>query len=249
MRVTLLDIGIDPITLSEAVSRIRVFLTSNKQHHVMTPNSEMLVEASINPAFHALLNRSALNLPDSTGLLWAARHTGQHLPERVTGVDTVEAVCRDITEEHPVFFLGAGEGVAAKAAVIFRSQHPHLRIAGTFAGSPKESDAAEIIACINDTKPHLLFVAYGAPTQDEWIDRYLRQMPSVRVAMGVGGTFDFIAGVQKRAPKMFQMLGIEWLWRLIWEPRRWRRIVTAVVVFPWMVLRRQSEKFKVKSEK
>lgn len=236
-RVTLLGIPIDPVTMDEAVLLLRAALSVTKQHHVMTPNSEMLVEAQGNPRFRAVLHRSSLNLPDSRGLLWAARRTGQRLPERVTGVDTVEKLCRLLDGNHPVFLLGGKEGVAEKAAAVLKSRNAQLNIVGTFAGSPRKDDAAMLINLINETKPHLLLVAYGAPAQDLWIADSLQELKTVRVAMGVGGTFDFLAGVHTRAPIWMQRAGLEWLWRLIQQPSRWRRIWRAVVVFPWAVVR------------
>lgn len=236
-RIFLLGIPIDPVTRKEAVARIGEYLREEKQRHVMTPNSEMLVEASRNPAFGTLLNATALNLPDSAGLLWMAKLTGQSLPERVPGVDTVSALCGTLTEEHPVFFLGAAPGVAERAAATLKAKNPHLNIVGCFSGSPREEEAQAIVERIRAVSPHLLLVAYGAPAQDQWIERHLKDLPSVRVAMGVGGTFDFLAGTRKRAPSSLQKLGLEWLWRLFREPRRIRRIWNAVIVFPLLVLR------------
>lgn len=236
-RISLLGISIDAVTREEAVVRLRSFLEGDVQHHVMTPNSEMLVEAARNPAFHALLRRTALNLPDSSGLLWMARWTGQRLPERVTGVDTVERLCEVLDERCPVFLLGGGEGVGVRAGARLVEQNPLLRVVGIYAGSPREEDAEEILRQIDVARPHLLLVAFGAPAQDIWIDRYLPRMPSVRVAIGVGGTLDFLASVRRRAPAFMQWLGLEWVWRLFLEPRRIGRIWRAVVVFPWLVAR------------
>lgn len=235
-RIPLLGVPLDALTLEESLLRIRMLLEEPAPHHVTTPNSEMLVEATRNPAFHALLNTTALNLPDSTGLLWMARWTGQKLPERVTGVDTVIALCRGLPTEHPVFLLGAAPGVAERAAEKLIEMNPRLTVAGCFAGSPREEDAPEIVARINAARPHLLLVAYGAPAQDFWIAQHLKDLPSVRVAMGIGGTFDFLAGTRKRAPLLMQRLGLEWLWRLVQEPRRIKRILNAVFVFPILVL-------------
>lgn len=236
-RVYLLGIPIDAVTAQQAVDHLQTLLERTERHHIMTPNSEMLVASRKNPEFQSVLRSSSLNLPDSIGLIWMANLTHQHLPERVTGVDTVQALCRTLDERHPVFLLGAGEGIAEQAAEVLRGKNSRLKIIGTYAGSPSDRDAQEIIRRINDAQPHLLFVAYGAPKQDLWIHKHLSQLPSVRVAMGVGGTFDFLAGVQKRAPVIFRKLGLEWLWRLFKEPRRFKRILNAVVVFPLMVLR------------
>ena len=236
-RVILLGVPIDSVTQVQALEKLQNFLEENGQRHVTTPNNEMLVEAAKNPSFLQLLQKSDLNLPDSKGLLLMARWTGQKLLERVTGVDTVEALCALLDERHPVFLLGAAPGMAQRAASVLQSKNPRLKIVGYFSGSPHANDAADIIARINDSKPHLLLVAFGAPAQDLWIAEHLRQMPSVTVAMGVGGTFDFIAGSKMRAPKLLRNLGLEWLWRFVQEPSRWKRIWRAVIVFPILVFR------------
>lgn len=235
-RVQILGVPIDPVTQDEAVRRISHMLSEGGKHHIMTPNNEMLVVSAADATFRSLLQSSELNLPDSTGLLWAAKKTGQKLPERVTGVDTTERIVRSLSSEHPVFFLGGRNGVAAKAAQKMQSVNPRLRIS-TFEGSPKEEDAAEIIKQINDSGAHLLLVAYGAPAQDLWINQHLMNLTSVRVAIGVGGTFDFLSGAVLRAPKILRSLGLEWAWRLILQPSRIGRIFTATVRFPLLVLR------------
>lgn len=238
-RIALLGIPIDAVTRAQAVERLQVMLVSQTQHHVMTPNSEMLVAAQKDGHFRQVLKRSDLNLPDSQGIVWMAAYTGQVIPERVTGVDTVIAFCTTLTEADSIFLLGAAPGVAESAAVALVHRNPRLKIAGAFSGSPRESDALSIVEQINAASPRILFVAYGAPVQDMWISKHLKDLPSVRIAMGVGGTFDFLAGVKKRAPYLLQRLGCEWLWRLVREPRRLPRILNAVLVFPWLVIRSQ----------
>ncbi len=243
-RVTLLGVPIDALTAREAVAHLQQFLEEPRAHHVMTPNAEMLVASASDPAFRTLLQKTDLNLPDSAGLLMTARWTGQHLPERVTGVDTVQALCAALSADHPVFLLGGAPGVAEKAALVLRMRNPQLRIVGTYSGSPSEADAPEIVRRIQGAKPHVLFVAYGAPQQDFWIEKHLGNLPSVRLAMGVGGTFDFLAGVRTRAPRWMQSLHLEWVWRLLLEPSRWRRIWNAVIVFPILVMRYGKEGIK-----
>jgi len=235
-RVSLLGSLIDAVTRQETLEMLQEFLREDRQRHVMTPNNEMLVEAAHHENFRQLLNGTDLNIPDSTGLLWMARLTGQRLPERVTGVDTVTALCGSLTEETPIFLLGAKPGIAETAAQNLMSRNPRLRVVGCFTGSPREEDAPAIVQMIRAAAPHLLLVAFGAPAQDLWIARHLKEFPSVRVAIGIGGTFDFLAGVRKRAPVWMQKTGLEWLWRLIREPRRIGRIWRAVVVFPVLVL-------------
>lgn len=233
-RVLILGVPVDVVTLSGAVARTTEFLASGRSHHVTTPNPEMLVEAARNNAFRTVLLSSDLNIPDGAGLLWAARRAGTVLPERVAGVDLLTAICSEGLG--PVFLLGAKPGVAQSAAQALKLQSPNLRIAGTFSGSPAESEAASIVERVNASGARILFVAYGAPVQDLWIHKHLSSMPDLRIAMGVGGAFDFFAGVRTRAPLWIQNFHLEWLWRLLQEPRRIKRIATAVIIFPWMVL-------------
>ncbi|MBI3331380.1 WecB/TagA/CpsF family glycosyltransferase [Candidatus Peregrinibacteria bacterium] len=235
--VTLLGVSIDAVTMPQAIERLRAFVETASFHHVMTPNSEMLVEASRNPAFRSVLQNASLRIPDSIGLVKMARHTGQHLPERVTGIDTVTAFLSDLPSQHGVFLLGSAPGIAEAAAVALQNKNPGLRVVGIFSGSPREADAPEILRRINAAEPHVLLVAFGSPAQDLWIDRYKQDLHSVRLAMGIGGAFDFLSGKAKRAPNAFRMLGLEWLWRVMREPTRIKRIWNAVVVFPLLVRR------------
>jgi len=237
-RIELLGVPIDRVTFAEAIEWLQSFLKEEGcQRHVVTPNSEMLAKSVRDPHFRHILHHTSLNLPDSTGLLWMARLTGQKFPERVAGVDTVQALCSSLNESTPVFLLGGRGNVARRTSHVLMKKNPRLNVVGVYEGSTDSQDAREIVRRINDSKPHLLLVAYGAPQQDLWIEKYLLKMPSVRLAMGVGGTFDFIAGVQKRAPVFLQRIGLEWLWRLIHEPKRFKRILNAIVVFPLLVLR------------
>ncbi len=161
------------------------------------------------------------------------KYATTEIPERVTGVDLMEKICAMAGERgHSIFLLGAAEGVAEKTAVKLIQKYPNLKIVGTFAGTPSEEDETDIVELINSTKPEIIFVAYGAPKQELWLSRNLRKLETVRVGMGVGGSFDFIAGVQKRAPVKLRKAGLEWLYRLYKQPSRVKRIWNAVVTFP-----------------
>ena len=230
-RVYILGIPVDVVTLADACDRIFGFLKAEGRHHVMTPNPEMLVESSRNPIFKDVLMTSSLNVPDGAGLLWASRGK---LPARVTGIDLLSALCAD-PRCPSVFLLGAAPGVAERAGAALRDINPSLIVAGTYSGSPSVADEEGIIRRINESGASILFVAYGAPKQDLWIARNLPKLHSVRVAMGIGGALDFLAGVRKRAPSFMRSMHLEWLWRLIQEPRRFVRIFTAVVIFPLLV--------------
>jgi len=159
--------------------------------------------------------------------------------ERITGTDTLLHLCSSASRICPperIFLLGAAPGIAEKAAEKLKKKNHLLKEIGTFSGSPKAEDEAEIIDKINAFQPTLLFVAFGAPAQELWIARNLPKLKTVKVAMGVGGAFDFISGKRKRAPRWMQKIGLEWLWRLVLEPRRFKRIWNAVIVFPWLIL-------------
>ncbi len=233
-RLSIFGVPIDAVTLLEATDRLCQMLQEEGQHHVLTPNPEMLLAARSNEIFCSVLQSSALNVPDGYGLILASLFLGNPLPERVAGIDLLTALCLRI--EGPVFLLGAEEGVAARAGEALRLQNPSLIIAGTHGGSPNPSEEEEILLKINASGAKLLFVAFGSPRQDLWIARNLTRMSGIRVAMGVGGSFDFLAGVRSRAPHWMRSVGFEWLWRLVQEPKRFRRILRAVFLFPLLVL-------------
>ncbi len=232
----ILGIRVDALTYPDLRQRITEFIAAGGPHQICTANPEFVMEARRNSRFRAVLAQADLVLADGVGLLWAARRTGQRLPQRVTGSDGVPLIAAWAAEHGwRLYLLGAAPGVADAAAAILRQQHPGLQIAGTYAGSPADADAAGIIARIREARPDVLLVAYGAPKQDLWIAQH-RDALGVPVMMGIGGTLDFIAGVQKRAPRWVQRLNLEWLFRLVTQPWRWRRQLD-LPRFAWAVLR------------
>jgi len=147
------------------------------------------------------------------------------LPERVTGSDGLPKIAERAAEKGwKLYFLGAAPGVVEKAAHILRERYPELLVVGTHSGSPAPEEEDDIVARVNASSADLLFVAYGAPEQDKWIARNLPRL-NVTMAMGVGGAFDFIAGVVPRAPLWMQSMGLEWLFRLYLQPRRIGRMM------------------------
>ena len=234
-QVSILGIPVDDVTYDEALARMAEFVSDGHPHQVVTVNPEFIMTAQEDPHFHQILRQAHLNLPDGQGLIWAAQLLGAPLRERVTGVDTVVRLAELSSQEgYSIFLLGAAEGVAAAAARQLQNRFPELRIAGTYVGSPAPDEEDQIVARIQDVHPDLLFVAYGAPRQEKWIARNLARL-SVAVAIGVGGTFDFISGEASRAPAWVQRLGMEWLHRLAHQPWRWRRML-ALPKFGLLVL-------------
>jgi len=221
--VRILGVRVDALTYTDLLARIAAFIAEGTPHQIATVNPEFVMEARHNPAFAAVLEQTDLCLADGVGLLWAARRLGRALPERVTGSDGVPLIAQRAAErDWRVYLLGAGPGVAQRTGEILQARYHGLRVAGAYAGSPADADAAEIVTRVREARPDILFVAYGAPKQDLWIGRH-RAALAVPVMMGVGGSFDFIAGVQKRAPRWVQRLNLEWLFRLLAQPWRWRR--------------------------
>lgn len=235
-RVYILGIGIDNLAEEEALQRIEEFVESGLPHQVVTVNPEFLVVAQEDHQFQEVLNEADLAVPDGVGLLWAARFLGKPLKGRVTGVELVRSLSKIAEEKgYRIFLLGAGEGVAQAAAEVLQNECPQLMIAGTYAGSPALEEEEDIAEKITAAKPNMLFVAYGFPQQDIWIRRNVSRM-RVPMAMGVGGAFDYISGTVRRAPAWMCRLGLEWLYRLIRQPWRWRRMLR-LPRFVWLVLR------------
>jgi N-acetylglucosaminyldiphosphoundecaprenol N-acetyl-beta-D-mannosaminyltransferase len=236
--VSILGVPVHDVTTEETLTLIDQFVREGTPHQLCTVNPEFIMTAQNDVKFKQILQRSALNLPDGIGVLWAAKRLGHPLRERVAGSDLVGQIAdRAQKTGWRIFLLGAAEGVAERAATILRERYPQTHIVGTFAGSPRPEDEADIAARVRSSEANVLLVAYGAPKQDKWIARNIEQT-GVAVAMGIGGSLDFIVGAQKRAPQWMQRAGIEWLYRLVREPWRWRRQL-ALPRFTWSVLRRK----------
>lgn len=171
-------------------------------------------------------------------LLFSPKFCRKVFKERVTGVDLMQKIIKfSANKSIKIFLLGAREGIAEKVKKILEEKYQNLDVCGAFAGSPREIDFEAIKQKIASSKPQILFVAYGAPSQELWIAKHLKELESVKLAMGVGGAFDFIAGARKRAPLWMRYSGLEWLYRLIQEPKRIKRIWNAIIVFPYKILK------------
>ncbi len=236
-RRSILGVRVDDVTWSETLAAIDAFVELGTPHHVVTPNPEYVMQALRDARFRAVLDQAALAPADGVGLLWAGRLLGQPIREVVPGSDLVERMAPAAASRGDRWFLlGAAPGVAERVAESLTKRFRGLRIAGTWAGSPAVSENEDICRRIEAVAPvDVLLVAYGAPAQDLWIARNLPRL-QLPVAMGVGGTFDFIAGVRRRPPTWVRRRNLIWLYRLFQEPWRWRR-QRALPVFVWLVLR------------
>jgi N-acetylglucosaminyldiphosphoundecaprenol N-acetyl-beta-D-mannosaminyltransferase len=234
--ISILGVPVHDITTEETLTLIEQFVREGVPRQICTVNPEFIMTAQRDAEFKQILQHSALNLPDGIGVVWAAKRLGHPLRERVAGSDLVGMMAdRAQKTGWRIFLLGAAEGIAEQAAIILRERYPHTSIVGAYAGSPRPEDETDIAARIRSSGTNVLLVAYGAPKQDKWIARNIERT-GVSVAMGIGGSLDFIVGTQKRAPHWMQRLGMEWLYRLIREPWRWRRQL-ALPRFVWAILR------------
>ena len=219
-RVQILDIPVDVVTMDEALEKVKSFIASDGSHMVVTADASGIVIAQSDPAYREIVQNADLVTPDSVGVLWAAKRYGQMLPERVSGVDLVDRICALSADKgYRLYFLGAAPGVAEIAAEKLRLKYPGCNIVGSRHGHfPADSD--EIVAMeIAAFKPDVLFVAMGIPRQEKFITA-TRPIIRAKVAMGVGGSFDVFSGKAKRAPRLIQKMKLEWLWRLILNPKK-----------------------------
>lgn len=259
----ILDVKINKITITEVLEKIKGFLLSNKQCYIVTLNPEMVIEAQKNDYFKKIINGANLVISDGIGIVLANKFLNrQALSKKITGIDLIYNICESkLAKDKKIYLLGAGQGIAEKAAEVLSRKYNCLNIVGAEIGIPNSKFQIldfnnnefcglneKLIKRINKAQPDVLFVAFGSPKQEEWIYENLKRMPSVRLAIGVGGSFDFISGKTRRAPLIFQKLWLEWLWRLILEPQRIRRIYNATVKFSWLVLKK-SFKYRYKNIK
>lgn len=241
MKVNLLGIDIDAITLDETVKRVEGFIRSGRPHRIVTINPEFLCRAQTEGELLELVKRADLVTADGEGVVWACRVKGTPVPERVTGIDLMARLLeRGSARKWRVYLLGAAPGVAEKAAEKISQSFPGLQIAGTQHGYFGDGEVKTVVNKIKESSPDLIFVALGAPKQERWIDRHLEDT-GVPAALGVGGSFDVFAGKARRAPAWIRRSRLEWLYRLAKEPSRWRRQLV-LPLFAWTVIK----KYKLK---
>jgi N-acetylglucosaminyldiphosphoundecaprenol N-acetyl-beta-D-mannosaminyltransferase len=238
-RSSVLGFDIDRVTLAEAVDRVRELVQQPCGHGlglVATVNPEMLMLARQDAGLAAALHGAGLVVADGIGVVWAARRLGQPVPGRVTGVALADALLEEAARYGwRVCLLGGKPGVAEAAAAEMQARMPGLQISGTHHGYFSPEDAGTVAAAVAAAQPDLVFVGMGAGKQEKWIWQN-RQLFLRGVALGLGGVLDIWAGQTKRAPGWLQRLGLEWLYRLVREPSRWRRQLV-LPKFVWQVWR------------
>lgn len=218
MRIGILDVGFDNVTLDEAVSIARGFLAGDGVHCVVTPNPEIVYMCRTDMALREAVNQADLVLPDGIGVVYASRILGRPLKGKAAGIDFAARLAAAMAEDgRSLFLLGAKPGIAEKAAEALRAENPGLIIAGTADGYFKED--GPVVARINESGAAAVFVCLGAPKQELWMHKN-RSTLKASLLVGLGGSLDVFAGEASRAPEWMIRLGLEWFYRLVKEPKR-----------------------------
>ncbi len=222
--ISIFGLPISKLTFDVTVQHAIAFLADKTPHMIFTPNPEILMAAKKDSELHQMLSKADLLTPDGIGVVYASRILGDPIPERVSGYDIACALLEHIKDgEQSLYLLGGKPGVAEQAAENLKKKYPDLRIVGTHDGY--FSDPEPIVEEIASKSPDLLFVCLGSPKQERFAVAYKERL-NVGLMMGIGGSLDVFAGNVKRAPRIFQRLGLEWFYRLCKQPSRIGRMMS-----------------------
>ena len=224
--VKILDVPVHPLTMGEAVSVLEESITSGEQAFVVTANAEIIMMCQEDAGYKKIVSQDAqLVLPDGAGAVWAGRHLGYKIPERVAGFDLYcQLLDKAAQKGYTAFFFGGSPGIAEAAKAKSEELYPGVQVVGCRNGYFKEEESQAIIDEINASGADMLFAALGAPKQEKWLVRYREQLKP-KILMGIGGSFDVFAGKMERAPKWMQDASLEWLFRLYKQPSRFMRMM------------------------
>lgn len=224
--VKILGVPVHPLTMNESVAVLEEKLQKKEQAFVVTANAEIIMMCQKDKEYNNIVSEQAdLVLPDGAGAVWAGRYLGNEVPERVAGFDLYNQLLKLSADKgYKAYFFGGAPGVAEAAKNKAEELYPGVQIVGCRNGYFTEAEEEAIIKEINDAAPDMLFVALGAPKQEKWLVKYRNQLKP-RVLMGIGGSFDVLAGKMERAPKWMQEASLEWAFRLYKQPSRFMRML------------------------
>ena len=223
--IKILGVPVHPYTMKGAVEKILERVSQSKKTFVVTANAEIIMMGQSDDEYMEILNNAALVLPDGAGTVWAGRKLGYEVPERVAGYDLFLNLMTEAAQmKLKVFFFGSAPGVAEEAKQKCEMLYPGVSIVGCRDGYFKEEDNLAIVEEINNSGADLLFVALGAPKQEKWLAKF-QDILKPSLLMGIGGSFDVVAGKMERAPKWMQDASLEWLFRLYKQPSRLGRML------------------------
>lgn len=232
----ILEIPVDLVTMREAINQVENFLDKKKSAVIATANAEMIMQAQNDLELKKILQQADLVVPDGAGTVWAAQHLGYAMKERVAGYDLMQEILKQIATSNrreKIYFLGAAPNIAKLAQKKIQEKFPNLNIVGTHDGFFDDDEEKKIIQELIEKKVNVLFVALGVPKQEKFIFKLKNKLTEC-VFMGVGGSFDVMAGHVKRAPKFIQQARLEWLFRALLQPKRAKRLVV-LPKFVWKI--------------
>ena len=238
--LNILNVWIDPVDMDSALERIECFVEKgSRPHSIFAVNPEKNFSVPLDPQLHKVFSEADLLIPDGIGVVMAARILYRTRLSRVPGVELMEQICRlSARKRYRIFIYGATEEVNSKSAAILQDRYPSLEIAGRANGYVPPDEMSTLVERINASGAQILFLALGSPRQEKWFVQHAAQLTTVRACQGIGGTLDTIAGTVKRAPRLWCRLNLEWLYRLLAEPRRISR-QRVLPIFAFRVFRRK----------
>jgi exopolysaccharide biosynthesis WecB/TagA/CpsF family protein len=247
LRSNICNIEIDNIQMVDVFKASERFLTDGNNHYIVTPNVDHIVKLQTDVEFRAIYKNADLVLADGMPLIWASIFLGAPLKEKISGSDLFPELCAWCARKgYRPFFLGGRPGAAQRSAEILKAEIPDLEVAGCYAPPygfhkiPRQNDRT--INIIRRAEPDILFVGLGTPKQEKWMVSQIKEL-NVPLSIGIGASFDFKAGMVKRAPLWMQKNGLEWFWRLLMEPgRMWRRYLVDDMNFFSLVLKQKFKK-------
>lgn len=223
MKINVMGVNFDNVTMEEAMDQARTILDKGETVYVVTPNSEIVYEAMHNEEMMALLNGAALVLPDGAGVVLGSKILGTPLKQKVAGVEFADHLMDVLIEKNQkLYLLGSKPGIAEMAAEKMLEKHPGLQICGMADGYFKDEN--EVVAKVNAAGADVLFVCLGAPKQELFMKNHMDEL-NVKMMIGLGGSLDSFAGTVKRAPRWMIKINLEWLYRLLKEPKRLGRMM------------------------
>lgn len=224
--IKILGVPVHPMTMPQAVDELEKKMLAGEQTFVVTANAEIIMMCQENSEYNKIISEDAeLVLPDGAGAVWAGRHLGYDVPERVAGFDLYcHLLDLSAYKGYKAYFFGGSPGVAEAAKAKAEELYPGVRVAGCHNGYFKDEDVPQIIEDINASGADMLFVALGAPKQEKWLVAHRAEL-NAKILMGIGGSFDVLAGKMERAPKWMQDASLEWAFRLYKQPSRFMRML------------------------
>lgn len=244
-RYKIMNTFVNVVSMDETIRCVEKIIEKGKptQHVVINASKVNLMEDD--PELRRIVNSCPLINADGASIVWAAKKLGVPLKERVTGCDLFQELVRVAAEKgYKIYLFGAREEVVTKVKAIYEEQYPEIQIVGYRNGYFTEADEPEIVKNMAESGADMMFVAFSSPKKEYWVNKYIAQL-NIPFVMGVGGSFDIVAGVTERAPKWWQDHGLEWLYRFIQEPKRmWRRYIIGNAKFVGLTY-----KYKFKNKK